>query len=115
LILSVSFRIASQIVRCCSIQRAIIIESCTKSADRNEFHFTHDDQKVYLRSLAVYYLGRVVDINGTQTEAVIAIDSDIDGFFKVSVENILDRVMQEFGLRFRLEMALQTFLKGTGV
>lgn len=102
---------SSHVVRCASQKRTIIVEDCERASRTNDFFYTHDDQKNYLRSMVVYHLGEVVDTDGKLADAVIAVDSDVSEFFKASMADVLDRVMQEFGLRVRLEMALQAFLK----
>ena len=63
-------------------KRLVILEDCLALETSGEFSFFNDNQRSYLRSLVAYYLGEVCLEDGTMTEATLAIDTNLPGFFK---------------------------------
>lgn len=107
---------SAHVVRCVLHRSMIVVEDCIEAAEKTEFSFTHEAQRSYLRSMVAYHLGEVVDQGGASVDAVIAADSNCAGVFKDSADELLEDVLEEFGLRIRLEMALQELLtRGKGV
>lgn len=101
---------SSHVVRCVAQTRTIIVPDCVAAAAAGDFVYFHDDQRQYIRSLVAYHLGRVFDGRGVQTDAAIAVDSNIAGLFAEDDRDAIETVLQEFGLRIRLELALQALL-----
>lgn len=99
------------VVRCVVEKRTIVVPDCERAALTGNFFFSHDDQRQYLSSMIAYHLGVVVNGEGNLTEAAITVDADQAGFFKDADRDTLETILQEFGIRIRLELALQSFLE----
>ncbi len=71
-----------------------------------------DDQKSYLRSVVLHFLGEVCDETSTMTEAVLSIDADEPKAFEKSETEDLQLCLLEFAQRITFEMVLRCLLEG---
>src|SRR5262249_30227964 len=59
----------SHVVKCLRGKRRIMIEEDWRAAaERGDFYYYSEDQKVYLRSVVLHFLGEVCDETSTMTE-----------------------------------------------
>jgi hypothetical protein len=100
----------SQVVNCVRQRRMIIVEDCAKAADEGDFYFFTAEQRSYLRSMVVFYLGEVSEEDGTIAEGVLVVDTEAVGFFKESDRDSIEFCLREFAARLRLEMLLIALL-----
>jgi hypothetical protein len=100
----------AHVVHCVRQRTTIIVEDCIEASNRGAFHFFNEDQQGYLRSMVAYYLGEVCDLDGTMTEAAIAVDTDAPGFFCEGDRDSLEFCLREFGARLKLELLLHSIL-----
>lgn len=105
------FRLSNQdrpahAVSCVRRKGMILVEDCPAGADRGEFNYYSEHQRSYLRSMVAYYLGEVCREDGTMTEAALVVDTNAAGYFKESEQDAVGYVLQEFGLRVKLELLL---------
>jgi len=99
----------SHVVRCVVGKRTILVPDCSRASGEGEFYFSHPGQGGYLNSMVVYPLGEVYS-GEKATETVVAVDANRAGFFGHADFDLIVGILKEFGLRIRLEMALQSFL-----
>jgi hypothetical protein len=104
----------SHTVTCVNQRQTIIVEDCVASAAKGEFHFFHDNQRGYLRSILAYYLDQVCCEDGTLAVAALVIDTDLAGFFRDAERESLEYSLREFGARLKLELLLHSMLLTRG-
>lgn len=100
----------SHVVRCIRIKAPIVVPDCLSASQEGSFFYFSDGQRTYLRSLTMHYLGKVCDRIGTMTEAVLAIDTNVAGFFREDRREFLEYCLREFTVRLRLELLLLALL-----
>jgi hypothetical protein len=106
----------SHVVKCVrEKQQIIIVEDCEYAASEGKFHFYSDEQREYLKSLVVHYLGEVCLPDGTLSKGAISVDSDSRGIFKESDRDDLLLALLEFSERIKFEMLLKALLEPPGV
>ena len=105
---------SSHVVKCVRQRRMIVVEDCAKAADEGNFTFFTEEQRSYLRSMVVFYLGEVSRENGTMVEGVLVVDTEATGFFTESDAESIEFCLREFGARLRLEMLLTALLASRG-
>ncbi len=104
----------SHIVICVRRKQMILVEDCVKAAEEGDFSFFSEDQRSYLRSLVVFYLGEVGREDGTIVEGVLAVDTEAAEFFQESDRESIEYCLREFAGRLRLEMLLIALLVAKG-
>ncbi len=104
----------SHIVICVRRRQTIVVEDCVKAADQGDFFFFTEDQRSYLRSMVVFYLGEVGREDGTMVHGVLAVDTEAAGFFRESDRDSIEFCLREFAGRLRLEMLLIALLVPKG-
>lgn len=100
----------SHVVACVKRKGMILVADCREAQQAGEFHFFHDDQQDYLKSMAAYYLGELIDGNGAPTEAALVVDTDLSGFFCEANRASLELCLREFGVRLQYERLLSAVI-----
>jgi hypothetical protein len=101
----------SNAVKSIQQKKTFITEDCEKASLSGEFHFLHENQKSYLKSLFAYYICEVYDICGRPVQAVMLIDTDLPGFFKETDLEEWKVLVREYVSRIKLELALLALLQ----
>lgn len=105
----------SEIVRCVREKSLLnIVEDCAAESDAGTFSYYSESQRVYLKSMAVHFLGAVCDFDGTSRFGVLCVDSDQAMVFRNTDREDLQLCLIEFGIRIKLEMLLYALLKSKG-
>jgi hypothetical protein len=84
----------------------IIVPDCVAAEKEGTFTFYNSQQRTYLRSLVVAPMVEVPMKDGTLTEAALAIDTDIPGWFREEDRDFIRLYLDEFAARLSLEMSI---------
>jgi len=77
-----------------------------------EFYYYSDEQRSYLRSIVLHFLGQVCDETGKMVDAVLSVDADEPNAFEESEKEDLQLCLLEFAQRITFEMLLRCLLEG---